>query len=206
LPDTVPAAEVFSFAALEPPIDAESAASVAAHLHTLEDEARERGRREGMREGLAAAGDRIAPAVDALAAAAAGVLALREELIDGGERRAVELALAIAAKVVGTTVAVSPGAVLEVVAGALRRTTERERLVIEVAPDDLAIVREAVDGLAAQLGGIGRLEVVAERRIGRGGCIVRTGEGEIDATLDRQLERVGELVAQALRAPARADA
>ena len=206
MPSLSAAAEAFSFAALQPPVNPENAASVAAHLHTLEAEAREQGHRQGLRDGLAAAGEQIAPAAEALAAAAEGVLALRAELIEAGERRAVELALAIAAKVIGTTVAAGPEAVLEVVSGALRRTTERDRLVIEVAPDDLPLVRESVDGLAAQLGGVGRIEVVAERRIARGGCIVRTGEGEIDATIDRQLERVGELVVRTLQAPEQLDA
>ena len=38
----------------------------------------------------------------------------------------------------------------------------------------------------------------AERRVGRGGCLVHTSVGEIDATVETKLERAGEVVASAL--------
>jgi flagellar biosynthesis/type III secretory pathway protein FliH len=71
--------------------------------------------------------------------------------------------------------------------------------VIEVNPDDLELVSENAEGLAAKLGGVQRLDVVAERRIERGGCIVVTEEGEIDARIGAQLDRVAELLAEAGR-------
>jgi flagellar biosynthesis/type III secretory pathway protein FliH len=55
-------------------------------------------------------------------------------------------------------------------------------------------VRAAADELAASLGGIEHLEVQAERRVGRGGAVVRHPEGDVDAQLATKLERVRELV------------
>ncbi len=79
---------------------------------------------------------------------------------------------------------------LGVVAGALLRTTDRDHLVLEVNPGDFELVRDAASELAARLGGINRMEVVSERRVGRGGCVVRTEEGEIDARIASQIDRV----------------
>ena len=56
-------------------------------------------------------------------------------------------------------------------------------------PDDLPIVRESVDGLVQRLGGIEHLEVQEERRVQRGGAIVRSQTGEIDARLEAKLDR-----------------
>ena len=67
-----------------------------------------------------------------------------------------------------------------------------------VNPDDLDIVREAMDGLKASLGGMDHCVVEAERRVGRGGCLVRTPVGDIDASVETKLERAGEVVAAAL--------
>jgi flagellar biosynthesis/type III secretory pathway protein FliH len=83
--------------------------------------------------------------------------------------------------------------VVEVVTGALRRSVDRDRLVVEVNPDDVELVRDSVTEAADRLG-VGRLEVVAERRVARGGCVVRTSEGEIDARVTEQLDRAGELL------------
>jgi len=71
--------------------------------------------------------------------------------------------------------------------------------VLEVNPDDFELVRDAADGVAARIGGIRRMDVVAERRIARGGCVVRTEEGEIDAQIEEQLARAGEIAADLLR-------
>ena len=89
---------------------------------------------------------------------------------------------------------------LEAVRGALRGIVERERVTVLVNPDDLEIVREAMDGLRASLGGIEHCEVQAERRVGRGGRIVRTPVGDVDARVETKLERAREVVAAALGA------
>ena len=68
-----------------------------------------------------------------------------------------------------------------------------------VHPDDLELVRGAMGGLIAALGGIEHCEVQAERRVGRGGAIVRTPDGEVDARLETKLERAREVVEAALR-------
>jgi flagellar biosynthesis/type III secretory pathway protein FliH len=63
-----------------------------------------------------------------------------------------------------------------------------------VHPEDLALVRDAMSGVAGELGGIGHVEVLEERRIGRGGAVVRTPDAEIDATVRTKLERAREVV------------
>jgi flagellar biosynthesis/type III secretory pathway protein FliH len=50
------------------------------------------------------------------------------------------------------------------------------------------------------------MEVVSERRVGPGGCVVRTEEGEIDARIASQIDRVRQILAEARTAPDRAGA
>ena len=45
-----------------------------------------------------------------------------------------------------------------------------------------------------ELGGIEHCEVQAERRVRPGGAIVRTSEGEVDATLETKLARAREVL------------
>jgi flagellar assembly protein FliH len=84
--------------------------------------------------------------------------------------------------------------VVEVVRGALRCLVERERVTIQVHPDDLPLVRDAVDGLVQQLGGIEHIEVQEERRVQRGGAIVRSAAGEIDARVATKLDNAREIL------------
>jgi flagellar assembly protein FliH len=160
--------------------------------------ARAAGHAAGFQAGLAEGQAQLAAAVLALQGAAADVAAERERVSALVEQAAVELALQIAEQAMAGALDAQPERVVEVVRGALRRLVERDRITVLVHPDDLDCVRESSDRLIAELGGIEHCEVQAERRVPRGGAIVRTREGEVDATLTTKLARVREIVAAEL--------
>lgn len=165
-------------------------AEAMAQADAIREQAHAEGYAAGVAEGRAAA----APAAEALMGAAAGLEELRSHVADGLERGSVGLALRIAEQIIGAAVTVDPDLVLEAIRGALRRLADRERVQILVNPDDLDIVRAAVEDLVAQLGGIGAVDVQAERRVARGGAIVRTGEGDVDASIETKLTRAREVL------------
>jgi flagellar assembly protein FliH len=84
--------------------------------------------------------------------------------------------------------------VLDVITGTLRGIVERSRLTILVHPDDVPLVRAGIGTVVEELGGVDHCEVQAERRVARGGALLRTSEGEIDVRLEAKLERAGELL------------
>jgi flagellar assembly protein FliH len=153
---------------------------------------------EGFAQGHADAVSAVQPAVAALEAAGAALEAERVQLAERLEGDAVELALAIAERIVAGAVAVDPSLVIEAVRGALRGIPDRERITVLVNPEDLGLVREASDGLVSSLGGIEHFEVQAERRVARGGVIVRHPEGDVDATIATKLTKVRELFEEEL--------
>ncbi|HET8758612.1 MAG TPA: FliH/SctL family protein [Solirubrobacteraceae bacterium] len=200
----------FSFEALEAPApviaapapgepggpDAVMAALAAAEAEAdaLRAAARAEGLREGREEALAA----LAPALEALHQAAEGIQASQFARAERLEAHAVDLALFLAEKVIGGALAVQPELVVEAVRGAVRGIVERERVTVLVHPDDLELVRDAMDGLKATLGGIEHCEVQAERRVSRGGAVVRTPDGDVDARVETKLVRAREVVEAAL--------
>jgi len=196
------ALHAFEYATLEAPVDltigeeerrreAEDVLVRArAEAEAIHAAARQAGFEAGRLEALAAA----QPAADAFAAAARALSATVEELTTRSEAVAVDLALRIAEQALGAAVEVQPERVLDVARGALRRLVERQRVLLLVNPEDLEIVRDRVGGLVGELGGIEHCEVQAERRVARGGAIVRTEEGEVDATLETKLARAREVL------------
>jgi flagellar assembly protein FliH len=199
------AAVEFDFQALEAPAIAPSSvdqtAAVMSALARAEADAerlREQARAEGLAAGRSEALAALEPALSALSEAAASVQAQQAALAEALERRAVDLGLALAAKVLAGALEADPELVVESVRGALRGIVERERIIVLVNPDDMELVRGAMDDVRASLGGIEHCEVQAERRVARGGCIVRTPVGDVDARLETKLERAREVVAAAL--------
>jgi len=199
------AAVEFDFEALEavapPPSPVNEAAAVMSALAQAEADAerlRLQAQAEGFAAGRAAAQEALAPALAALAAAAQQLETQQAEAAAELERRAVDLGLALAAKVLAGALEAEPERVVDAVRGALRGIVERERIIVLVNPEDLELVRDAMDEVRASLGGIEHCEVQAERRVGRGGCIVRTPVGDVDGRVETKLERAREVVAAAL--------
>jgi flagellar assembly protein FliH len=197
----------FSFEALDAPAVNTAAApapgpdAVMAALARAEAEAealRAAAREEGLREGREEALTMLTPALEALTQAAEGVQASQFARADRLETHAVDLALFLAEKVLGGALAIEPERVVEAVRGALRGIVERERVTVLVHPDDLEMVRGAIDDVRASLGGIEHCEVQAERRVSRGGAIVRTPDGDVDARVETKLQRAREVVEAAL--------
>src|SRR3954469_1453438 len=174
-------------------------AAAEAEADRIRDEARAAGHAEGLAVGRSEALTELTPSVAAAMEAHLAVRALEADYSERVERAAVELALLVAERVVAGTIAVTPERLLDTVRGALRTIIERERVTLQVHPSDLELMRSAVADVAGSLGGIEHFEVQEERRVGRGGAIVRTALGEVDARIETKLDRVRAVVEQELR-------
>ena len=163
-------------------------------------EARHAGLEEGFAAGRAAALEELAPAAQALGVAVSEARAREVDAAERIERDAVGLAMQIAEKVVAGALDAEPERVLDVIRGALRSIVEREQVVVQVHPDDLDLVRASAVELAGSLGGIEHLEVQGERRVERGGALLRTNVGEVDARIQTKLDRARAAVEAELRA------
>ena len=194
----------YAFEQLESPVHgsrgvADVLSAAWAEAEQVRAQARLAGEAEGRAEGIAAAQAQAGPALAALSQAIGAFEGLRAELVAELEREAAELAVRIAEQIVAGAIEVQPERVVDVARGALRRLADRHRVTILVNPSDLELLSEAVDRLQSELGGIEHLDVQADRRIERGGAIVRTPSGEIDTTIAAQLETARELIVTALR-------
>jgi flagellar biosynthesis/type III secretory pathway protein FliH len=160
--------------------------------------AERRGHDEGLAAGRALAEAELEPLRAALAGATSALGTARDEVIAVAEERAVELAVLLARKIVTTALEVDAKVLLSVVEGALRHLVDADEVVLEVNPADVELVEAEVASLHPSTAGPRVMAVAGERRVGRGGCVVRTRDGEIDARLETQLERAGEILRRSL--------
>ncbi len=152
-------------------------------------------REEGYAAGFAEAHAQLEPARTALLEATATLERTVADVVPAAERRAIELALTLAEKILTQAVEADPELVSSVVSGALRRAIHHGPLVLEVNPADVELVRASLEEIERTLGGLPRLDLVGERRVSRGGCVVRTADGEIDARIETQLSRAANVLA-----------
>lgn len=166
------------------------------------DQIREQARAEGFELGRQQGSEQArAESASAIAAIAEGMRQIgdtREELAETLTAQAGELAMLTAEHIIAGAIDAQPQRIVDVVRGALRRLTDRQRVTMLVNPEDLEALKQAVPNLQAELGGIEHLDVQSDRRIARGGAIAQTAYGEVDVSISSQLQSARELVAAAL--------
>ncbi|HET8540360.1 MAG TPA: FliH/SctL family protein [Anaeromyxobacter sp.] len=141
---------------------------------------------EGRRAGLARAGAAIAAAV-----------AARDRRLAAVERELAAIALDVAAALVGGELAAREDAVVALAARALAEARERRDVTLRVHPDDARAVRSAEGRLGAILARA-PLSVREDPALPRGGVVVETDAGWIDARIETQLADLRRAVEEEL--------
>jgi flagellar assembly protein FliH len=160
-------------------------ADAEAQVARVEREAMER----GLDEARAAMGAEVSAAVadlrEQLARSLNEVAALRITMAEQSERELVHLALEIAKKVVHREVAIDPDIPLTLARLALARL-QRVAAVVRLHPEDF----EYVSARREELRATAMIELVSDPAIGRGGCVVESERGDIDARIEQQFANI----------------
>jgi flagellar biosynthesis/type III secretory pathway protein FliH len=148
------------------------------------------GYEEGHAQGAAEADAETAGLVQTCERIGIHVMEERERVLAENEADLVELAMAIARRIVNASIDVDETLVIEACRGAMRKAFQRGALHVLAHPADLELLRAAGPQLAAELGGVEHLDFIEERRLDRGSVIVRTPAGEIDATIEGKSAKI----------------
>jgi len=187
----------------------------------LRAEARRAGEAEGRAEGLArgleegraqgVAGGRadahaehaaaLAGLEESFAAEFARWMSARDEAMRIAESDLAGIAVAIAESIVREHVAADPSAVARQVQSAVALFARATRIAVEVSPDDAPLVAEAMPRLSSALPEGAVVSIVASPEVGRGGCVIRSNDGSVDARIETQFRRMREGIVGGEAAP-----
>jgi len=165
-------------------LEAEHARQLEALQATLSEEIRAESQRESEIK-LKAAEERYAALIEDMNNQ------IRES-VEGVERRAVEFAVQVARKLVGTIVEINPEYVLEVIKEAVKLTGGATIKAIRVSPQDLEFLKMlAPEKQFKEFDGTWSFQ--GDDTI-RAGCIIETSSGEVEFDLDKAWERIKDSV------------
>ncbi len=156
-----------------------------AHLAALEREAFAKGYAQGERAGLEAGGKRAEAMLRRVAQTLTDLSSLRETLMQQTERQMVQLALTLAKRIVLRETSLDPELIAAMAHVALKKLGSVSPATIRLNPEDYTIV--AHDG---ERWGGAQVTVVPDPAIARGGCLVESDFGRIDASIERQFEEM----------------
>lgn len=163
------------------------------HLREREAAAYERGCRDGEK----ALGEQLLQQRHEMAEHQRGVVeALRRavpQVIQEAETALVALALESARKVVAG-LPVNQKLVEGVVREALKQVEDTAEIIIQLHPDDLALLRKHESAVLEGSPDNGPLRFVSSGEVTRGGCVIQTRFGLIDARRETKFEQLRETV------------
>ena len=157
-----------------------------ARLAALEREAFAKGYQQGERAGAEAAAQRGEAILRRLAQTIEELTTLRAEMIHQTERQMVQLALAIARRIVHREVSLNQDLLIAMARVALDRLGDSAQVTVKLNPEEFAATGAA---RVAQLGSA-HVTVVSDSRVPRGGCRVESALGTMDAGVDAQLQEI----------------
>ncbi len=151
----------------------------------LQREAFQQGHQEGERSGAERAAAQYREAVAGFGHSALQVATLKPRLRAEAERELVDLAFAIARRILRRELTVDPTAVVGLIRGCLEQYSRAEITRLQVHPQDFDAVTKFFQENPAP-----GLELVAEPKVTRGGVIFETSRGTLDARFETQLEEI----------------
>ena len=172
---TPPAAGVPAMGAAAPPV-----------APNQEQEIFAKGFAQGQQAGAAAAQQETAALAKKLAATLDDLMRVRNDMIRHTEKQMVQLALAVARRVVHREISLDANALVTMMRVALERVSDAARVTVRLNPAD----HQAVGAVLAEAPASGQVTLAADGRVPRGGCKVESEYGDIDAGVDAQIQEI----------------
>jgi len=110
----------------------------------------------------------------------------RHKIIESAEPELVKLAIGIAERVLHQQIALDRNVVVEMAKVAISRLIDRDSVTVRVNPADLERMREHREDVLA-LGDVKNVRIIEDQRVDRGGVVVETDAGSVDARVHTQL-------------------
>jgi flagellar assembly protein FliH len=180
--------------------------SAESEIATLRKSAHQLGFEEGQRDGLRnaseaiekqarqiaekTAADGLATALPALKTVAESLAVERDRWIAEWEATAVRLAAAIAERLLGRELRLNPDLAREMIRQALQLALGAPRIRVHLHGDDAALLGRQTTDVVRTLAACGEAEIVADNSLTRGGCLIETQHGQIDARIETVLDRI----------------
>lgn len=124
---------------------------------------------------------------------------LKKNILDKAEEQIIQLSLTIAEKVIHLEVTTNREVIRNVLKEAIRNIVDRENMKVRIHPQDFQYMMEIKSDFLQNFDGIKNIIFEEDVSIGRGGAIIETLFGEVDARLDQQYSEIKVLMTSSNR-------
>ena len=163
-------------------------------MSQIEQEARDKGHAEGHEEGYKKGSEEVGHLVEQLHTIITKAIDKRNQIIEDSETQLINMVLLIANKVIKVISENQKNVVINNVIQALRKLKSRGDVVIRVNLADLQLTTDHTRDFMDRIENVRSITVLEDSSVDKGGCIIETDFGQIDARISSQLKDIEERV------------
>lgn len=156
------------------------------------------GKKRGFDEGLEQSKQHFKPHITLFENLVRELRQEKESFYEENELYIVKLAIEIAKKIIQRELTQNPDFLLYVVREALNRIADNGRIVIRTNPADLALIKNDKEFMQNHLLVFDHVDFVSSDNIQKGGCVIESESGIVDAQLNIQLEKIEQSLLEGL--------
>lgn len=156
----------------------------------LEMEARQNGFDAGHKEGYEKGVAEVDRLIERMHKIVEGVMQRREEILSETESQIVELVILMARKVIKILSENQKNVILANTLAALKKVKTRGTVTLRVNMEDVKLATENINDFIKHVENIQGITVLEDSSVEKGGCIVETDFGAIDARISSQLSEL----------------
>lgn len=163
-------------------------------VEQIEREASERGHKEGRENGFQEGKEEVGRLVERLHKVITQAIDKRGQIIEEAETQVINLVLLMTRKVIKVISENQKNVVINNVVQALRKLKSRGDVVIRVNLADLELTTEHTNDFLSMVENVKSISVLEDSSVDRGGCIIETDFGQIDARISSQIHEIEEKI------------
>ncbi len=148
----------------------------------------------GFNKGKEAAKEEFSPVLESTQKLVEELSGFRKEMYDKLEREMIEMVIALTKKVIHFEFSTREDAVQDMIRLAVQSVLDRESMVIKIHPTDKEYAESFRPELHHTFSEIKNITFVAHSGIARGGCVVETNFGVIDARIEKLEEQIDRIL------------
>lgn len=146
--------------------------------------------KKGFADAMAAQQKASAPILEAIAAMTEMIPVIRKDILEKQQEETVKLAIAIAEKILNREVSTHKEVILGVLKTVMKNIAETDGMKIRLHQQDFRYMMEVKKDFLQSFDGVRNVVFEEDASVKRGGALVETMFGEVDARLESQLEEI----------------
>lgn len=160
----------------------------------ITEAARKEGYNAGYEDGFQSGKAEVQRLIEQMHSIISGAIERRNAIIDESESQIINLVLQISKKVIKVISENQKNVVINNVIQALRKLKSRGDVIIRVNLEDVQLTTDHVKDFMRMVENVKSITVLEDSTVDRGGCIIETDFGQIDARISSQFAEIEEKI------------